>query len=909
MSVSPFLMTKFTIPPLRARLLPRTHLIERLDQDCTLPLVLLSAGAGFGKTTLLAAWASQYPHPVAWLSLDRFDNDPLHFWSMVLAALRTRLPSLGETTLTQLHASSMFSPTLFLTGLINDLTTSKEEIVLILDDYHLIEEASIHASLLFLLEHAPSCLHLVLSSRVDPPLMLSRLRARGQLAEIRDRDLRINEQETASFLRQIMGLHLDTADEQVLAQRTEGWLAGLQLAAFPLSAHPEPSTWVAAFHGSQRFLLDYLQEEILDRQKPSIRRFLLRVCVLPRMSASLCQAVTGKAESQQMLEGLERSNLFVTPLDERRQWYRLHDLFREALLARLQALHPDLVPRLYERAATWYEEQGLLADAIEASLQSQSFEHAASLMYRFINWESFRNEYQTLCRWLECLPDEVMQAQPRLSLLYAVAIMFTSARTTPAAWARIEPPLLRAEQRFQAEAQWGYLGEALELHAELAFFQGDFASTFALAQQAFPFLSHQSIFRAANTGLRGMEQLLAGHLDLAWHCALESRSVAERVNSLPLLLVELLQLGEICYERGDLHLAAHYYRQVLARAEDSLEMVQQQLMTEGGGREHFYVSWTWRNLAQLSYEWNDLEAAALALSHMPAAEESPRQESYVLVRNRFVHQLLLHRQGETTKAQELLERWETRARWSWELRAIYAFQARLRLEMGDLAAVERWHRTKEQRTAFLVREHERELPLLQQQEEALLLVRLYIAQKRAGEALAELAPWKERAQEQGRMRALLEILILEAHAHFADAELSQARRSLLQALQLAQPQRFQRLFLDEGQPMQALLKSTFPQIQEPELALFARHLLEAFEQEQVSSPECVPSPLFEPLTPQEQRILRLLAQGASNQQIANELVISLGTVKKHMTNLLGKLEATNRTQALVRAREYGLLED
>ncbi len=907
MSVSPFLVTKFTIPPLRARLLPRTSLIERLDQHCMLPLALLSAGAGFGKTTLLAAWASQCQHLVAWLSLDPLDNDLLHFWSMVLAALRARLPAPGETALARLHASSVFSPVPFLTELINDLAAMQEQIVLILDDYHLIEEANIHASLLFLLEHAPSNLHLVLSSRVDPPLPLSRLRARGQLAEIRDRDLRINEQETASFLQQIMGVHLDAADEQVLAQRTEGWLAGLQLAALPLSTHAAPSTWVAAFHGSQRLLQDYLQEEILDRQKLSIRRFLLRVCVLPRMNASLCQAVTGRTDSQHLLETLERSNLFVTSLDEQRQWYRFHDLFREALLARLQVSHPDLVPQLYQRAASWYEDQGQLADAIEALLAGQFFEHAASLIDRCINRESFRNEYQTLCRWLDHLPDEVMQAQPRLSLFYAVAIMFTSARTTPAAWARIEPPLFRAEHVFRAQAQWEQLGEALELHAELAFFQRDFASMFVFGQQAFPLLSQHSIFRAANAGLRGMEQLLAGHLDLAWQCALESYSVAERVNSLPLLLVELLQLGEICYERGDLHLAEHYYRQSLAHAEDDLEVLQQQLITESGGREQFCVSWTWRNLAQLSYEWNDLETAAHALSQIPATGESPGQETCVLIRNLFIQPLLLHRRGETIKAREFLERWKNQARWSWELRAISTFQARLSLEMGDLAAVERWQRTKEQHSAFLVREHDRELPLLYQQEEALLLVRLYIAQKKAGEALAELAPWKERAQDQGRVRALLEILILEALAHFVGADLSLARGLLLQALRLAQPQQFQRLFLDEGQLLQALLKSTFPQIQEPELALFARLLLDAFEHEQISSPERRPSPLFEPLTPQEQRILRLLAEGASNQEIANQLVISLGTVKKHMTNLLGKLEATNRTQALVRAREYGLL--
>lgn len=292
MSQSHLLVTKFTIPPLRARLLARIALIEQLNQYCTLPLVLLSAGAGFGKTTLLAAWANQRPSPVAWLSLDPLDNDPQRFWSAMIAALRTRLPTIGETALTQLRSAQPSQLTPLLTSLINDLASCGEQIVLIVDDYHLIEEPGIHASLSFLLEHAPSCLHLLLSSRVDPPLALSRWRARGQMAEIRDRDLRVSEQEGSLFLQQVMGVHLDIEDEHRLVQRTEGWLVGLQLAALSLSRQDNPSAWVSAFGGTQRLIQDYLQDEILALQKPAIRRFLLRVCILPRMNAELCQAVT-----------------------------------------------------------------------------------------------------------------------------------------------------------------------------------------------------------------------------------------------------------------------------------------------------------------------------------------------------------------------------------------------------------------------------------------------------------------------------------------------------------------------------------------------------------------------------------------------------------------------------------------
>jgi LuxR family maltose regulon positive regulatory protein len=533
MSEPSLLVTKFTIPPVRTHLLPRAALIERLNQSSTLLLVLLSAGAGFGKTTLLAAWAIQYTHPVAWLTLDPLDNDPQRFWSAVVTALRTRFPTLGEEAFARLQEPQPPQLIPLLTSLVNDLVACGQEIVLIVDDYHLIEEPSIHASLSFLLDHAPTCLHLLLSSRVDPPLALSRWRARGQMAEIRDRDLRVSEQEGSLFLQQVMGVHLDAEDEHRLVQRTEGWLVGLQLAALSLSRQDDPSAWVSAFRGTQRLIQDYLQEEILARQKPAIRRFLQRVCILPRMNAELCQAVTGKADSQQMLETLERNNLFVVALDEQRQWYRLHDLFREALLARLRMTQPELLPRLNEQAAHWYEQHGLLADAIEVALSAGAFACAAELIERSINPGSLRNAYHTLCRWLGQMPKEVLQARSELSLRYGQALMFTSPRRAPAAWARIEPPLQWAEQGFEAAGQREWLGEALELHAALAFFQGDLASAFALTRQASPLLSQHSMLYAASLSLLGLEHVLAGHLEAAWQRFLESQRIALSRADLP----------------------------------------------------------------------------------------------------------------------------------------------------------------------------------------------------------------------------------------------------------------------------------------------------------------------------------------------------------------------------------------
>jgi LuxR family maltose regulon positive regulatory protein len=910
MSEPSLLVTKFTVPPVRAHLLPRVDLIERLNQSNTLPLVLLSAGAGFGKTTLLAAWASQYTQPVAWLTLDPLDNDPQRFWSTVVTALRMRFPTLGEAAFARLQEAQPPQLISLLTSLVNDLVAWGQEVVLIVDDYHLIEEPGIHASLSFLLDHAPSCLHLLLSSRVDPPLALSRWRARGQMAEIRDRDLRVSEQEGSLFLQQVMGMQLGAEDEHRLVQRTEGWLVGLQLAALSLSRQDDPSAWISAFRGTQRLIQDYLQDEILARQKPAIRRFLLRVCILPRMNAELCQAVTGKADSQQMLETLERNNLFVFALDEQRQWYRLHDLFREALLARLRVTQPELLPRLNEQAALWYEQHGLLPDAIEVALSAGTFACAAELIERSINPGSLRNAYHTLCRWLGQMPKEILQARPELSFQYGQALMFTSPRRDPAAWVRIEPPLQWAEQGFEAAGQREQLGETLELHAALAFFQGDLANAFALTQQASPLLSQQSTLYAASLSLVGVEHVLAGHLEEAWQRFLESQRIAVSRADLPVTAATSLLLGEVCRTRGELQGASRYYHQVLAHEEHDPEIFQQQLMTETGDRELFFASWAYHNLAQLAYEWNDLEAAQQYLSQAQARGEDPEQEVHILTSGGLIRTRLLHHCGEAVQAQNLLERWERQARFPWVLRAIHAAQARLQLEVGNLPAVERWSRSKDDFFGFPMREQDRALPSVFQEEEALLVVRLLLAQEKAEEALQELAPWKEQAQAQGRILMLLEILILEALAHFAARSLPLARSILLQALRLAQPENFQRLFLDEGQPMQALLKSSLKEIQEPELALYVRHLLKALEREQgliASSAVSDTYALLEPLTSQEQRVLRLLAEGASNQQIATQLVIELSTVKKHMTNILAKLGATNRTQAVVRAREYDLL--
>ncbi len=405
------LSTRLSHPRLPISLVERDRLLSDLDAALSTPLTLLSASAGWGKTTLLSTWASRHPHQVAWLSLDALDNDPTRFWLAVIAALRTCASGVGEIALALLRSPEPPPLSAILTALLNELAGASEQtapILLLLDDYQVIEEQTIHETLTFWLEHLPARVHLLISSRVDPELPLSRLRVRGQLVEIRATDLRFSREEVSTFLRHAMGLSLSEAEVLALERRTEGWAAGLQLAALSLRKQEDRSAWITAFTGSHRYLLDYVQEEILARQPVALRDFLLHTAVLSRMSAALCQAVTGEPASQVVLETLERANLFLVPLDEERQWYRFHDLFRETLLARLQATQPERVPRLHLLAARWYEAQGEVREAIAHQLAAADFSSAARLLEREASHLWLSGEAQTVQTWLAALPDAVL---------------------------------------------------------------------------------------------------------------------------------------------------------------------------------------------------------------------------------------------------------------------------------------------------------------------------------------------------------------------------------------------------------------------------------------------------------------------------------------------------------------------
>ncbi|GHO70734.1 hypothetical protein KSC_096260 [Ktedonobacter sp. SOSP1-52] len=909
-------VTRFSPPGPPTMPVVRERLLSILDGALSHPLTLLSASAGWGKTTLLSAWARRYPQSVAWLSLEALDNDLKRFWLSIIMALRRCRPEIGTRALTLLQTPTLEPLSTSLTALLNELAETHAEtspILLILDDYHVIDEPTIHQSLTFWLEHLPSHVHLVLASRVDPDLPLSRFRARGLLGEVRDTDLRFTQDETHLFLTHSMGLLLSEDDITLLKTRTEGWIAGLQLAALVLQKHTDPSAYVQTLSGNQRFLLDYLREEVLASLPSELQDFLLQTSGLHRLSASLCDAITGREDSNRLLEQVERANLFLQSLDENRQWYRYHMLWAQAMQHEARRrLGAATVCSLNNKASQWYEQQQMLPEAIEAALTCEEFSRVAMLIERFVAPNSFHNEYHLLRSWLGQLPEEVVRVQPELCSLSVIAMMFTTDRRSPTIQARSEQLLQWAEQGFEAQEQWEQLGDALELHAELAFYQEDFPHALALAYQAQPLLSRDSFLYPDNMLANALEAFFAGEVDVARPYILESLELSKRIDSLVNMFSTLLYLGSVCLEKGELQKASHYYHQALSYVEKDQELSRRQFLATGG-MDPFFTSWAYHSLAQISYERNEIARAQHYLSQALALREKPEEGVHIFTSGALIQARLLQYAGKTAQAQELLLKWERNARFSWPLSTIRVYLARLQLAQGDLSAVEQWIQEKEYAFGSRVFKQEQGLPLLKQQEEALLLARFHIAQKKGETALEVLGFWREKAQAQGRKQSVLIIQILEALAHVACKEQMQARSSLLQALRLAHPENYQRVFLDEGPAMEALLKTLLPELREASLISHVRTLLQAFAQEpgtqlakEILHPRQNPL-LLEPLSEQEQRVLRLLVAGRSNVEIARELVISVNTVKTHVQGLYRKLNVHNRVEASEVARNLSLL--
>jgi LuxR family maltose regulon positive regulatory protein len=906
------LATKLYVPRPRPGFLARPRLLERLNQGTAQELTLICAPAGFGKTSLLGDWARRSRQPVAWLSLDGGDSDPARFWRYVAAALDKLRPGVGGRV-EALFQSGQPPLEAVVTVLVNELVEGSEQVVLVLDDYHLVETASVHDSLAVLLERLPPQLRLVLASRADPPLPVARLRAGGQLTELREADLRFTPEEAATLLRTAVGPGLPEAAVAALGDRTEGWVTGLQLAALSLRGQADIGAFVEGFSGSHRFVLDYLAEEVLDRQPEPLRAFLLETSVLERLSGPLCDAVTGRTDSQQLLEQAERANLFLVPLDEERGWWRYHHLFADLLRVRLQQEQPDRVEKLHRAAAAWYGTHALADEAIGHALAAGDADWAAQLIERQADARILRWEGATLQRWLAALPPELVGSRPRLSLALAVLALISGDLEA------IEGPLEAAERGLAEAADEPYepsVGRAASLlanlpasialqRAGLAHLRGDAEQMSASARRALAELGEgEWMLESLTHWYLAVAEWLTGRLAEAEAALLASiarwRTVSQHAPAAAALGYHYL--GLVQRDQGRLEAALATYREALAVAAEP----------DGAAPPIAGVAYT--GMAGVLYERGDLDAA---LEHAIDGIALCRQLMYTppLVTGLVTLAWVRQAQGDQAGALDALGEAE-RAQISpvivGLINPVPAERARLALARGDVDAADRWVGGR-----GLGVEDEPSYP---REREYLVLVRALLAKQAPGQALGLLERLHASAADQGRTGTMIEVRTLQALALSAGGDQAGALTALAGALAIGAPEGYLRVFVDEGPPMAALLRRLLADRRQerPAAARAASRdhlarLVDAFEQAglpvrpPVRSGGVVVAGLVEPLSPRELEVLRLLAAGAPNKTIAKELVVTLDTVKRHLSHLFSKLEVANRTQAVARARELGLL--
>lgn len=903
---APILATKLYIPPPRAQLVSRPRLVARLNAGLQCKLTLVAAPAGFGKTTLLSAWIYQQaeagaqneevnaavhhpssfiPHPskVAWLSLDAGDNDLPRFLSYLIAALQTVAPQVGAVALSVLQAPQPPPAESVLTALLNELAAVPDDLVLVLDDYHVIDVAPIDAAVSFLLDHLPPQAHLVIASRADPQLPLARLRARGQLSEVRAADLRFTPAEAGGFLNQAMGLQLTTDDIAALEMRTEGWIAGLQLAALSMQGQADASGFVKSFTGSNRFVLDYLLEEVLHQQPEAVQRFLLHTAVLERMCGPLCDAVLTEATGagQATLEYLERSNLFLIPLDAERRWYRYHHLFADLLRQRLQqaVAAGDVaisLAELHTRASAWYEAHDLELEAFQHAAAAGDIDRAARLVDGRGMPLQFRGAAAAVLNWLAALPPAVLDARPALWVTYASALGIAGRST------QVEAKLQAAEAALQGAVldatTRNLIGHIASIRAMQAGPHYQVETMLTQARRALEYLHPDNLpVRTAATWTLGLAYQFQGERAAAIQTYKEAIAISEASGNNIVNVLASSGLAIVQESQNQLATAVATYRRVLRLVGEPPQPT---------------ACEAYLGLARIAYQWNDLDTAehdaqlALHLAQQIEVIDTSVACEVVLARLKLAR-------GELVAASVLLAQ-----------AADYARRHSFTRQLTEIAAVQVWillHQGELPAAAQLTRDHD--IPFSH--------VRVLLAHGEPAAALALLEPLHQQAVARDWADQHVQVLLLEALALHAHGDTVGALQLLADALQLAAPAGFVRLFVDEGAPMAALLgrmqeEGRRKQDTGGEIQTYIDTLLTAFATELHHS-SFIPHPLSEPLSEREFEILRLVAQGLSNREISERLFLALDTVKGHNRRIFGKLQVQRRTEAVARARELGLL--
>jgi LuxR family transcriptional regulator, maltose regulon positive regulatory protein len=924
---TPILATKLYIPPPRPNVVLRSRLIARLNEGLYRKLTLISAPAGFGKTTLLSAWLALCGRPVAWLSLDEADNDPTRFLTYLAAALRTIVPTIGEGPMGLLQSPQPPPTKSILTTLLNDIATVPDHFLLVLDDYHVVDAQPVDDALTFLLEHLPPQMHLVITTRADPQLPLARFRARGQLTELRAADLRFTAAEAATFLNQAMGLNLSASDVATLEERTEGWIAGLQLAALSMQSHQDAPGFIRAFAGDHRYIVDYLVEEVLQRQPDGVRNFLLQTSMLDQLHGSLCDAVTGQQDGNTRLEALERGNFFVVPLDDRRQWYRYHHLFAEVLAAQLRAEQPELVSTLHRRASAWYEQHGSPADAIRHALAAEDFARAADLVERALPAMRSSRQEATVLSWLRTLPNALIPFRPVLSAAYAWALLSSGELegveerlrdaeqwldTTADPRARLDDPAGEAcsepgrrmvvvdETAFRrlpgAIAVWR-AGQALAL--------GNVADTVTYARRALDLIPEDDHLQlGAAAALLGLAAWTGGDLEVAHRSYADGMASLQKAGHLADVMGCTIALADIRVVQGRLREAMQTYERAMRLATAMGDPI-----LRGTADMHVGIS-------ELACEQSDLQAAT---EHLLRSQELGEhmglpQNPY---RWRVAMARIKHAHGDLGGALQLLEEAEQRYVGDFfpNVRPVAALVTRLRVVQGRLAEALGWARAQGLSA-------QDELSYLREFEH-ITLARVMLActqNDRSGHSMREvvglLVRLLEAAQTGERTGRVIEILILHALAHQMQGDTPAALASLERALTLAEREGYVRLFVDEGPPMAHLLqeglaRGILPGYVEKLLAAFPRTESPELGAESLQPISSVLSPqsltLIEPLSQRELEVLRLFKTELSGPEIARELVIGLSTVRTYTKSIYRKLNVNSRRAAVKRAAELGLI--
>jgi LuxR family maltose regulon positive regulatory protein len=954
---TPILATKLYIPPPPPKAVQRPSLIERLNEGLHRKLTLIAAPAGFGKTTLLSEWVAGLQvsnRPVAWLSLDVEDSDPARFLTYLVAALRTIAPSIGEEVLGVLQDPQAPQPPpteSILTALLNEITTTMPgNFVLVLDDYHVIDAKPIDQALTFLLDHLPPQGHLVITTREDPQLPLPRLRARNQLTELRAADLRFTPSEAAGFLH-AMGVSLSPEDVAALERRTEGWIAGLQLAALSMQSHPDIPAFVRAFAGDHRYIADYLVEEVLQRQSEDVRSFLLQTSILDRLTGPLCDAVTGQEGGNTRLMALERGNFFVVPLDDKRQWYRYHHLFAEVLHTHLMAEQPVMVATLHRRASKWYEQNGsaddAMSQAIRHALAAGDFDRAADLVELAVPVMRPSRQEAALLGWLKALPDEAIQCRPVLSVSYALVLLGIGElegvedrlrdaerwlnASVETADISARPDTLPTGMVVVDEAAFRRLpAEIAVARAAMALVLEDVADAVKYAQRVLDFVPEGDHLGAGSgTALLGLASWLSGDLEVAHRTFAEGQAHLRRAGYLSDAVGGSVALADMRIAQGRLREAMRTYERGLELATE--QTTRGEPILRGAADMHVGMS-------ALYCEHNVLDAAT---QHLLESKQLGEHNGFPQNRYRWFVAMTRIREarGDLHGALDLLD--EAERLYVTDLfpnvRPIGALRARLWVKQGMLDDALGWVR---QRGLSV----EDDLSYLREFEH-ITLARLLLAQHKSEysdrvhrpllAAIDLLGHLLAAAETGGRTGSVIEIMVLQSLAHHAQGDIPSALPPLQSALTLAAPERYVRIFVDEGSPMEAVLREAgnpgFPQQafspetrrgsgREDSAPGYAHQLLAAFKQdgkpgevtEAGKDPGArkrtpITQSLVEPLSVREHEVLRLLRTELTGPEIAGELMVSLHTMRTHTNNIYIKLGVNNRRAAVRRAEDLGLL--